>query len=74
MPFRASRPALARQERSASESDGQGAESAARAAPWGRLEAVQKVLTRALGRSRGAPLWAVCVCGSSGQSGVSSVG
>jgi hypothetical protein len=45
--FRASRPALARPERRASESDGLGAEAAARAALWGRLEYVQKVLTRA---------------------------
>jgi hypothetical protein len=44
--FRASRPALARPERRASDSDGLGAEAAARAAPWGRLETVQKVLTR----------------------------
>jgi len=43
--FRASRPALARPERSVSESDGQGAASAARVAPRGRLDTVQKVLT-----------------------------
>jgi len=48
--FRASRPALAWPERRASESDGLGAEAAARAAPWGRLETVQKVLTRAEAR------------------------
>jgi integrase len=36
--LRASRPASARPERSGSESDGQGAVSAARAALWGRLE------------------------------------
>jgi hypothetical protein len=36
--FRASRPALARPEWSGSESDGLGAEAAARAAPWGRLD------------------------------------
>jgi hypothetical protein len=46
--IRASRPALARPERRASESDGLGAEAAARAAPWGRLETVQKLLTRGL--------------------------
>ena len=43
---RASRPALARPERSVSVSDGLGAVAAARAAPRGRLETVQKVLTR----------------------------
>ena len=50
--FRASRPALARPEWSVSESDGLGAEAAARAAPRGRLETVQKVLTRVADRSR----------------------
>ena len=54
---RASRPALARPEWSASESDGQGAVAAARAAPRGRLETVQKVLTRERGQrgQRGPP-------------------
>ena len=44
--FRASRPALARPERERQRERRQGAEAAARAAPWGRLEDVQKVLTR----------------------------
>src|SRR6185312_10012351 len=38
---------------SASGSGGVRAVSAARAAPWGRLETVQKVLTRALGAALG---------------------
>jgi len=51
--FRASRPALARPERSGSESDGLGAEAAARAALWSRLETVQKVFTRRAGPTPG---------------------
>jgi hypothetical protein len=46
MAFRASRPAPARPERSASSSDGQGAVSAARAAPWGRLDVHPRVAMR----------------------------
>ena len=51
--FRASRPALARPERSASGSDGQGAEAAARAARPDRLEAVKK-FSQAASASRSA--------------------
>jgi hypothetical protein len=55
--FRASRPALARPERRASESDGLGAEAAARAARRAALKPYRKLITSG-GWSRCVKIWA----------------